>query len=687
MENYNIDASVSLVKSFAQNKTVLIPIIEQFNELKNDMELPATVSWLPSLLNLQVTKKSQFHENVWDYNEDYLNPPKSVQGAKLRINFNDYPCIPNFVMTEIKCLLHMCVLTPMAFKKTKVKKQDRISTRPNTVIAHFEAGLRYIDKVFQDLSSLGQEFINERFQSLTDVLDNDFRTTAKCFEYVAGNELRKFLYYLTHPYTKNILGSCIEVDFESMEWPEHKQKKREAKRYFANEDFEKLALHSTFTVIDFLTRLSKDVEDKTALKHFNAFNKRRDLNFNFNESTLNDYILLRLWSKGYSQGFIASKCHVPREFCDPFGKLYPHREVRNIMNGKHNIRHFDHVRNYINQVYYSSAIITALLTGMRPEELSEIRISSCLVVHEGYDVLVSNVKKNDFENLKLFDDKWVAIAIIKDAIKAASMISPLKNNDFLFSNVDTVSPTKAATNMSSSGIKYFIDNYLNVVLGKERTKSIKFNSYMFRHSLAYQLHRIELGLPFISFQLKHVVDRVGKYTSFGSSSGTTLGYGEIAENIVANNSMNKSIRRDAEVERIKTVMDPDGVYVGPNAKEHKVRLNKVFQGYMEVGYTKDEIFDAMADQGMAVINVGTGFCFGGMEDYDESIPCIGSLRCNPIRCKNAIVGKANIPKWKEVYASNTALLGKDGYEDRKSQLLEAIEEAKQVLIYLGEAVD
>ena len=64
MENYNIDASVSLVKSFAQNKTVLIPIIEQFNELKNDMELPATVSWLPSLLNLQVTKKSQFHENV-----------------------------------------------------------------------------------------------------------------------------------------------------------------------------------------------------------------------------------------------------------------------------------------------------------------------------------------------------------------------------------------------------------------------------------------------------------------------------------------------------------------------------------------------------------------------------------------------------------------------------------------------
>ncbi|KTF19538.1 site-specific integrase [Pseudoalteromonas sp. 10-33] len=689
MENYNIDASVTLVKNFAQNKTVLIPIIGQFNELKNDMELPATVSWLPNLLNLKVTKKSQFHEHVWDYNEDYLNPPKSVQGAKLRIDFNDYPSIPDFVMTEIKCLLHMCTVIPIAFskKKKKTKRKERIAIRPNTVITQFRAGLRYIDKVFEDLSSLGQEFVDERFQSLTDILDSDFRETAKSFEYIAGTELRRFFYYLTHPFTKNILGSSIKIDFESLEWPAHEIKKREAKQYFENEDFEQLMLHSTFTVIDFLTRISQEIEDKTALKHFNAFNKKRDLNFDFDESTLNDYVLLRLWSKGYSQSFIASKCQIPSEFCDPSGKLYYHEEIRKVMNSKHNIRHFDHVRNYVNQVYYASSFLTAQLTGMRPEELSEIRISSCLIEHEGFDVLVSNVKKNDLENLTLFDDKWVAIPIMKDAIKAASLISPLKNNDFLFSNMDTVSPEKTASSMGSAGIKHFIDNYLNVVLGKERTKAIKFNAYMFRHSLAYQLHRIELGLPFISFQLKHVVDDVGKYTSFGSSSGTTLGYGEIAENIIANKSMNKSIRRDAEVERIKTVMDPDGVYAGPKAQEHKARLNKVFQGYMDLGYTKDEIFDAMAEQGMAVINVGTGFCFGGMEDYDKSIPCIGSLRCNPIRCKNAIVGKANIPKWKEVYASNVALLGKDGYEDRQSQLTEAIEEAKQVLIYLGEAVD
>ena len=134
-------------------------------------------------------------------------------------------------------------------------------------------------------------------------------------------------------------------------------------------------------------------------------------------------------------------------------------------------------------------------------------------------------------------------------------------------------------------------------------------------------------------------------------------------------------------------MDPDGVYAGPKAAAHKQRIQKVFQGYVEAGYSKEEVFDAMAEQGMAVINVGTGFCFGGTEDYDESLPCIGTLRCNPNRCNNAIVGKANAPKWREIYISNKALLGKEGYEDRESQLIETIEEARGVLIYLGEDVD
>ena len=36
-------------------------------------------------------------------------------------------------------------------------------------------------------------------------------------------------------------------------------------------------------------------------------------------------------------------------------------------------------------------------------------------------------------------------------------------------------------------------------------------------------------------------------------------------------------------------MDPDGVYAGPKAAAHKQRIQKVFQGYMEAGYTKEDV--------------------------------------------------------------------------------------------------
>jgi len=49
----------------------------------------------------------------------------------------------------------------------------------------------------------------------------------------------------------------------------------------------------------------------------------------------------------------------------------------------------------------------------------------------------------------------------------------------------------------------------------------------------------------------------------------------------------------------------------------------------------------MAQQGMAVINVGTGMCYGGrVEEFDQSLPCIGSLRCNPNRCHQAVITRA-----------------------------------------------
>lgn len=149
----------------------------------------------------------------------------------------------------------------------------------------------------------------------------------------------------------------------------------------------------------------------------------------------------------------------------------------------------------------------------------------------------------------------------------------------------------------------------------------------------------------------------------------------------------KSFRRAAELEAIKTAHNPNGIYYGGRADEHKKGLIKTFQGYMAEGYTEEEVYEAMVDQGVAVVYVGQGLCYGGKEENDSSLPCIGSLRCNPARCKQAVVTSKHAPKWREVYVLNKANLNKPEYSHNREQIIAAMNEAKMVLESIEEKVE
>lgn len=682
--------SIKLLHQLGKNKSAVIPlVISGLDTPKPELlsQAPNSSALIANLMKLNVTALSRFEDVVWDYNHDVLNPPKSVVGAKLKITFSKYQDIPPYILIEMKCLMHYVLTTPESFKKSsRSKKSARKSLKPNTVISQFESGLRYLNFLFGQLNKLGIEYVLDKYKSITDVLDSDFKKAAKEFSYTVDAQTHQFFNYLTHPLATEILGEQVKVDFSSISWVERKSSKRKVSFVFENDVFERNTVYSTQKILGFLMGLGEEINDKVAMSHYEHLSRNSVNHFTFNQDTFNDYVLIRLLTKGYSDEYISRFCDISREYLRDDGKLLFSENVRKIAKSKHGITHFDDLRKEVNEVYYASAYIIYQFTGMRPSEAAEIKISSCLNSDNGFDLICSNVKKGKLDNLKLFDDKWVTIPIMKDALRAAKLISVLKNNDYLLSNVDTVKPEGEAKSMGPGGIAQFFKNYFVGIYGAEKVQKIQFNPYMLRHTLTYQLYRAELGLPFISFQLKHVVDHVGRYTSFGATSDTTLGYGEIAERITRDKAHTREIRHLAEVERVKSVMDPEGNYAGPKGKEHKKRITKVFQGYLAAGYTREEIFDAMAEQGLAVINVGSGFCFGGVEDFDDSLPCIGSLRCNPIRCSNAIVTKVNAPKWREVVVTNRALLGKEGYEDRREQLLSAIKEAEGVLKLLGEEI-
>jgi hypothetical protein len=252
-----------------------------------------------------------------------------------------------------------------------------------------------------------------------------------------------------------------------------------------------------------------------------------------------------------------------------------------------------------------------------------------------------------------------------------------------------VAPGAKPDSSTSTRIAAQFDSFFQEILSSEEYESLDFSAYSLRHTLAYQMARAEVGLPFISHQLKHFGDLVGGFGQNKAFSEATLGYGAICDILSkGGRSGGVSPRGLAEREYVENFCDPDGSYAGPSAREHKARLKKVFEGYMAAGYTKDEIFAQMVKKRLAVINVGQGFCYGGRkEDFDESLPCIGALRCNPNQCKNAVVTKANAPKWREVYTQNRLALMSPVSQMSEEEIRAAMEEARGVLEYLGEEVE
>lgn len=639
----------------------------------------AGAKYLTSLNDIKVTRQSKFSDPEWDYNNDEVNAPANVQGAKLRLNFANYTNVPRFIVVELKCLMHIIYLNPKKFRRGY---RTKTTIKANTLIVQFKGGLRFLDFLFENLNKNGKEYVQARYTSLGDILQSEFAEASLDFGYLYSKPMQSFFYYLKHVSTYEIFGYKITVDFEALDWKVIDKAKICAKTIFDNDSLWKQVSYASNSITKFLSNIGEEPKDKSSVNLLNA-TARKQSRLRISKNLLDVYTISRLRSKGYDQSYMELICEIPDFLKDHTGRLFSRTIIRReILSHFPEITQFNEIRVQLNDVYYCACYIIGQFTGMRPSALAEITLDSCLVNEDGIQLIIADDKKGQTLNLGLFDDKWVAIPIMEDAIRAARFIAKSKARNYLFSNVDTLRPGESEKKMISNSISEFTANVVRAATGMN---IYKIKPYVMRDTLAYQLFRADLGLPYISFHLKHLVNQVNSYRTIGATSDVTLSYGDIGTHLTGRNTGRK-LQHMAEIEVVKSLMDPEGTYLGKKGKEHSYRVKKAFEGYMAAGYSKEEVFEAMAKQGLAVVNMGTGFCYGGVEDFDESLPCIGSLRCNPIRCKNAIVTKLNAPKWREIYVANRALIGKAGYEDRQEQILEAVREAKAVLADLGEEV-
>lgn len=653
---------------------------------KND--IGAGYDWYNGLLALPVSRTSMLGDSEWDFNADEPNACRNVEGPKLRIDFDKYDAVNRLAMLEIKIAMYFYLKFPAALKAGVVS--DKV-VKPNTAISRFKAGLAFINTLSQQARMvLTSPFFDNGFHGLAYFDAGMYREAAKVHPYAFGPELEKFFGILrSHYFAENLFDSSLpHVELETLSWAKllaNSSASEGHHRILPNDIFEKASREASLAVVDFLEVIGEPVHDAEALRRRNAKKYSMAARVELDREKLDFYAILRMRNKGCSTQEIESIMGA----INPL--YYSTRNVRKIWSAPHlnkSGRVDEIFRIYINFVSYSACYLVAQYTGMRPSELAGILVDSCLQQENNYWLITSNVIKHRAMLSKLFDDKWIAIPIVRDAIRVAQFVSKIKNNPYLFSNVDTVETDGVASSMVSAGIAWQFDKFFSEILTAEEYSSLKFSPYTLRHTLAFQMARAEVGLPFISYQLKHFGNLVGSAGQNKSFSADTLSYGAISDLLSSGGRSNGRSPRDmADREYIENFCDPEGNFAGPNAEKHKAKMKKAFDGYMAAGYTKDQIFDQMVKKRIAVINVGQGFCYGGQkEDFDDSLPCIGSLRCNPIRCKNAVVTKANAPKWREVYTQNAIALASDTRSNQE-EIRAAMDEAKAVLKYLGEEVE
>lgn len=627
------------------------------------------------LLFFPVTSKSIFKDDVWDYKADCI-VPKTIHSYRLKIDFSIYKNIPASIKNELKIALIYHRIIPRPTRKRNINRRPLAI---HSFVPMVSAWLKFMDYFFQRISNeYGIEFSREKYRSLMDITIHDYKIfsagyvkderTAKIitmvFEWFSCDQIVKIL-YSRQPFIPNISHLSITVT---------KPIKRSKDKIIRDDIFEKAVAISSHLVCDFLRKIGSPIKDRMAESRLdNFYFELPNIVVDVNPSIIEHYIAVRLYRSNFNLEFTKTQIDM---------KLVGDVSSKDLIKPTDGV---ESLYKYTKLVHEAAVYIIAQFTGMRPSELLDIRADKPLSLSFGIPCITSIVYKKRSVSQRLFDDLWVAIPAVEDALSALAVLTRIRNNPFIFSKSETIRYGEEPKILVNS-ISLVLKNYFSQILTSDEYGAADFFPYMMRHTLAYQMYKVNLGLPFISHQLKHfgnLVQSVGSGSNKGFSIDT-MNYGDIGDMLSGIKGDNNNLRHQAEISVVKEMYDPNGSFAGVNAESHKRRLKKLFEGYQSAGYSNDEVFEAMAKQGIAVLNVGTGMCYGGRaEEFDESLPCIGSLRCNPNRCPQAVVTKAHAPKWREVYEQNQKVINLGESEPNYLQAVEAVSEAKSVLEYLG----
>jgi integrase len=527
---------------------------------------------------------------------------EACRSREKKFNQEFLPVLPKPLIGELKKLTFLYAISPA----TGVKNHRR-SVKPRTIQSKARSLSLLIGFVLrQDRLKNNKTDI----KYLKDISLNKIRCAVDKYPYTK-HTLKELLEFVCHPVTANNLrGGGPPWSKNDLDSIRGLNTKRKDEGYTALSDslFKFLSDESTRMVSNFMHAMGKEpadsfVDGETMRSFGESYPSFRDM--------LNDLRRAR---------------HEPDR--STRGNMYVKFKRRYGVGVKT-------VASLILQTQSAAMAVILLYTGMRSSELRSLR-AGCLSKRDGVYFIKAKIFKHE-ATLEGRPGEWIATACVRDAVWVLEQIAALTGRTFLCGSVRTTDADKDAP-FTSCSLNARMKKLLDYLDSKKEYKESNVYPHSIRSGFVAQLAKAEVGLPYISMQLKHTHHMLSHLPT-----ETTLHYGNLKTFLLAR----ATAVQEARLDYLRESYQSKTKLAGGGAARHRKRTEEFFRGAALTEEEKDSYLQKLASGGAAVIPTGFGLCtcnFGDVEAVEESPPpCAGDLQCRPSICEHAVAMESSLP--------------------------------------------
>lgn len=282
----------------------------------------------------------------------------------------------------------------------------------------------------------------------------------------------------------------------------------------------------------------------------------------------------------------------------------------------------------IRDAHTSSLLIILLLTGMRSTE-TRFLMSDCLTVENGYRFIKSKVVKARPKDAPV-SEGWLVIDLTQDAYDILSFFSSKNKNKYLFS---TPFPgfVREGVGYKGGALNTKFSRWIKRIDTDGLFDGWTFSIHQCRETLVFQLAKQQVGMPFISMQLKHFQSQFNNMPN-----SVTAGYGQYRSQLMKSVTSRLAEARESA---LLDVYGEDAKFAGGGGEAHKVRIDTFFAGLGLFGEGRQRYIKDMARRGVKLMPTSIGSCTKNFIDSsteNSPPPCYGDFQCDP-DCANHVI--------------------------------------------------